>query len=132
MLVSPLLLLALPLAAARPHLPGAGAMKRREHHARAAVTDRPLVERAGAAISNETRDEISSWRHAHESDQQSTVVTSASAAASGVANVGNALTAVSSYVEPSAAPTSAAQTQAPVSVWPSTWTALIAIGVRAD
>ena len=111
MLFSTIILLPLAqLALAHPHLAP------RRHHARAAAaaaTDRPLVERAGAAIGNDTRDEISAWRHSQE------VVTASSSAvissANGVQGVGTALTAVNSD-SASATPTSAVETSAQVSL----------------
>ena len=115
MLFSIIILLPLAqLALAHPHLAP------RRHHARAAaaaaaaeVTDRPLVERAGAAIGNDTRDEISAWRHSQE------VVTASSSAvissANGVQGVGTALTAVNSD-SAIASPTSAVETSAQASL----------------
>lgn len=113
----------LPLALAHPHLAP------RRHHARAAaaaagaaeVTNRPLVERAGAAISNDTRDEISAWRHSQEIAQTSSAVVTESQ--SGVQAVGTALTAVNSDAA-SATPTSAVQPSAQVS-YLFTWMRLI-------
>ena len=99
MLWTSLLLIPLPLALARPHLPA---------HRRHAIVNRPLVERAGAAYDNETQAEISAWNHDHESVSATIATSSEVSTASAVQAVGTALTA---YNTPSssAAPTSTVQ-----------------------
>ena len=102
-------ILLLPLALAPP--PCAPRRQHARAAAAAAVTDRPLVERAGAAIGNDTRDQISAWRHSQEIATASSAVVDS---ASGMQVVGTALTAVNSD-SASASPTPVAETSAQVS-----------------
>lgn len=118
MLLSTLILL--PLALAHPHTP-----PRRHHaHARAAVTDRPLVERAGGASGNDSEARVSAWEQSNAAyqQQQQQVQTSSNVvvdSASAIAGVGTALTAVNSAAS-SAVPTSVVQVSSSVRLIPHT------------